>query len=183
VQTSAPVLTNGDGGSSGGGVRGGGAGGGGARDSGSPGRRRGSSGGRRGGSSEGARRTARRRAARSRRRTSVHARIVRRPAWRWRCGRPGAAQEPEAEGAGSRASVNGGLRARGGAAAGVEIGGARFRVGEGPASRWRRQRRDEASARRRRRGVAAGRRRSGDRRQQQRRIDLSRGEGEGERRS
>ena len=39
-------------------------------------------------------------------------------------------------------------------AAGVEIGGARFRGGEGPASRWRRQRRDGASARRRRRGGA-----------------------------
>ena len=36
-------------------------------------------------------------------------------AQRWRCGRPGAAQEPEAEGAGSRAAANGGARARGGA--------------------------------------------------------------------
>ena len=34
---------------------------------------------------------------------------------RWRCGRPGAAQEPEAEGAGSSAAANGGVRARGGA--------------------------------------------------------------------
>ncbi|KAG2583657.1 hypothetical protein PVAP13_6KG198306 [Panicum virgatum] len=34
---------------------------------------------------------------------------------RWRCGRPGAAQEPEAEGAGSRAAANGGVRTRGGA--------------------------------------------------------------------
>ena len=54
-------------------------------------------------------------------------------------------------------------------AAGVEIGGARFRGGEGPASRWRRQRRDGASAWRRRRCAAAGRRRSGDRWQQRRR--------------
>ena len=30
---------------------------------------------------------------------------------RRRCGRPGAAQEPEAEGAGSRAAANGGVRA------------------------------------------------------------------------
>ena len=37
------------------------------------------------------------------------------PERRWRCGRPGAAQEPEAEGAGSRAAANGGVRARGGA--------------------------------------------------------------------
>ena len=34
---------------------------------------------------------------------------------RWRCGRPGAAQEPEAEGAGSCMAANGGVRARGGA--------------------------------------------------------------------
>ena len=34
---------------------------------------------------------------------------------RWRCGRPGAAQEPEAEGAGSRVAANGGMRTRGGA--------------------------------------------------------------------
>ena len=34
---------------------------------------------------------------------------------RWRCGQPGAAQEPEAEGAGSRAAANSGVRARGGA--------------------------------------------------------------------
>ena len=33
---------------------------------------------------------------------------------RWRCGRPGAAQEPEAEGAGSRAAANSCWRARGG---------------------------------------------------------------------
>ena len=32
-------------------------------------------------------------------------RPVRRSARRWRCGRPGAAQEPEAEGAGSRAAA------------------------------------------------------------------------------
>ena len=36
-------------------------------------------------------------------------------AQRWRCGRPGAAQEPEAEGDGRRAAANGGVRARGGA--------------------------------------------------------------------
>ena len=74
---------------------------------------------------------------------------------RWRCGQPGAAQEPEAEGTGSRAAANGGVRARGGAGAGVEIGGARFRGGEGPASRCRRQRSDGASARRRGGGAEA----------------------------
>ena len=46
---------------------------------------------------------------------SVRARIVRRPARRWRCGWPGVEQELEAEGAESRAAVNGGVRARGGA--------------------------------------------------------------------
>ena len=56
-------------------------------------------------------------------------------AQRWRCGRPGAAQEPEAEGAGSRAAANGNVRARGGAGGRRGDRGARFRGGVGPASR------------------------------------------------
>ena len=47
--------------------------------------------------------------------TAFEAASLQAAAWRWRCGRPGTAQEPEAEGAGSRAAANGGVRVRGGA--------------------------------------------------------------------